>query len=87
VSAFVNGYGLFLLKAGFHDAKEGPFRCAAGAQLGGLLESHPQLRGRQDVGDFPRPRNGLVALLGRRIRFVRCWPHAGAFSALTTPSS
>jgi hypothetical protein len=57
---------LFLLKPHFMDGGKGPYYCPHCAQLVGLLEFYPTLKGQLDVRwlAFPRPRAELVELLG-----------------------
>ena len=59
---------LFLLRADFADPALGPgaYHCTDCARIEGLLSYFPQLRTQLDVTyvDFPRPRAGIVALLG-----------------------
>lgn len=59
---------LFLLSADFADPALGPgaYHCTGCARIEGLLSYFPQLRTQLDVTyvDFPRPRAGIVALLG-----------------------
>jgi hypothetical protein len=57
---------LFLLKAGFHDEKGGPFFCPGCAAVEGFLRYAPEVEKRLDVRriDFLRPRSGIVELIG-----------------------
>jgi hypothetical protein len=57
---------LYLLKPHFMDGDKGPYYCPHCAQLVGLMEFYPTLKGQLEVRwlDFPRPRAELVALLG-----------------------
>jgi hypothetical protein len=62
----MSGDLLYLLKPGFMDSERGPFFCPGCAQMVGLLELYPELKGRLSVRyvDFSRPRPELVELLG-----------------------
>lgn len=57
---------LFLLKADFMDAEEGPFYCPESAPIEGLLSYYPQLREQLEVYylDFPRPRQAIIDEIG-----------------------
>jgi hypothetical protein len=57
---------LFLLKPGFSNADKGPLYCGDSVAVEGLLGFFPSLREKVDVHyiDFPRPRAGIVALIG-----------------------
>jgi hypothetical protein len=59
---------LFLLRADFADPALGPgtYHCTDCARIEGLLSYFPTLRTQLDVTyvDLPRPRAGIVALLG-----------------------
>ena len=59
---------LFLLRADFADPAFGPgaYHCTDCARIEGLLSYFPALRTQLDVTyvDLPRPRAGIVALLG-----------------------
>lgn len=57
---------MFLLGPDFMDGAQGPYFCPGCAQLVGLLEFYPALKGALDVRylGFPRPRGELVELLG-----------------------
>ena len=57
---------LFLLKPGFMDQGKGPYFCPGCVVVEGMLSFYPGLRDKiaVDYIDFPRPRPGLVALIG-----------------------
>ncbi len=57
---------LYLLKPGFMDQGKGPYFCPGCAQMVGLLEFYPALKGLLEVRwlDYPRPRPELIELLG-----------------------
>lgn len=57
---------LFLMKPGFSNAGLGPFYCGDSVSVEGLLGFFPDLRDRVDIIyiDFPRPRQGIVDLIG-----------------------
>lgn len=57
---------LFLLRPGFYEGQSGPYYCGDSVSVEGLLSFFPTLREQVDVRyiDFPRPRNGVVELLG-----------------------
>ena len=57
---------LFLLKADFMDAEEGPFYCPESAPIEGVLSYYPQLRGQLEVYylDFARPRQPIIDEIG-----------------------
>lgn len=57
---------LFLMKPGFSNAGLGPFYCGDSTPVEGLLGFFPELRDHVDVTyiDFPRPRQGIVDLIG-----------------------
>lgn len=57
---------LYLLKPGFMDQGTGPYFCPGCAQMVGLLEFYPVIKQHLEVRwlDFPRPRPGLIDLLG-----------------------
>lgn len=57
---------LFLLRPDFMDGDRGPYFCPGCAELVGLLEFYPVLKGVLDVRylEFPRPRPELVELVG-----------------------
>lgn len=57
---------LFLMKPGFKNAGLGPFYCGDSTPIEGLLGFFPELRDHVDVIyiDFPRPRQGIVDLIG-----------------------
>ena len=66
---------LFLLRADFADPALGPgaYHCTDCARIEGLLSYFPALRTQLDVTyvDLPRPRAGIVALLGEASPEVR----------------
>lgn len=57
---------LFLMKPGFTNAGLGPFYCGDSVSVEGLLGFFPELRDHIEVTyiDFPRPRQGIVDLIG-----------------------
>lgn len=57
---------LFLLRPDFMDGERGPYFCPGCAELAGLLDFYPALKGVVDVRylEFPRPRPELVELVG-----------------------
>jgi hypothetical protein len=57
---------LFLLKPSFMDQGKGPYFCPGCVVVEGMLSFYPGMRDKIEVNyiDFPRPRSGLVALIG-----------------------
>ena len=59
---------LFLLRAGFPDAKHGPegAYCPECATVAGILHYYPDVAAQLDIRqvDVPRPRTDVVALVG-----------------------
>jgi len=57
---------LFILKPGFYDGAEGPYYCPDSAAVEGFLKFVPEVEKEIDIRriDFPRPRKGIVELLG-----------------------
>lgn len=57
---------LFLLKPGFFDGEEGPFYCPHAAAVEGMLKYIPDYEDKVEIHriDYPRPRPGVLALLG-----------------------
>lgn len=57
---------LFLVNPDWHDDAGGPWYCPAGAIIEGVLSFYPALKERLEIAyvDFPRPRAGIVELVG-----------------------
>lgn len=63
---------LFLMKPGFTNAGLGPYYCGDSVPVEGLISFFPALREAVDITyiDFPRPRQGIVDLVGEDYQSV-----------------